>query len=430
MWSDAHQPGERTHHPLAVPYPNDHHHQQATQFPLGGRRKPSSPPSPGHQRSLNGYPPTRAEKLLAVAPSGNINPAPAKLFINKVLEAEKDWRPHIHTRAEQQATELADAHTRVPGLRPTRSRWSAARHGARQGTGASESATTYRHPRRLRVPSRQPMKERLHVLAVGGLLSRDVLNQISASDQALIGANPTDYGLVQGERIGDAAARSWNRLVGIWANFRQAESRLPKTDRTATTLTRDRWLKPLLEELGFVGIPRVQTLTIDEKDYPISHEWGGSVPVHQLGWRLLVDKRSPGITGAAKTSPHSLLQEFLNRSDQHLWGFVTNGAGAPTPARQRHPHPSGLLRIRPASHLRRQRLQRLPNTLANLPPHPLRRQSTRQLLPRKVEPRSDHRRHPSAGPTKRRSRERSSAVGKRVPLSPRQYPTTGKHPQR
>ena len=58
-------------------------------------------------------PTDQAEKLLAVAPSGNINPAPAKLFINKVLEAEKDWRPHIQARAEQQATELADAHTRV-----------------------------------------------------------------------------------------------------------------------------------------------------------------------------------------------------------------------------------------------------------------------------------------------------------------------------
>ena len=42
------------------------------------------------------------------------------------------------------------------------------------------------------------MKERLHVLAAGGLLSRDMLNQISASDQALIGANPTDYGLGAG----------------------------------------------------------------------------------------------------------------------------------------------------------------------------------------------------------------------------------------
>ena len=170
------------------------------------------------------------------------------------------------------------------------------------------------------------------------------------------GTNPTDYGLVPGERIGDAAARSWNRLVGIWANFRQAESRLPDTDRTATTLTRDRWLKPLFEELGFANIPRVQSPTIDEKDYPISHQWGTNVPVHQLGWRLLVGKRTPGITGAAKTSPHGLVQEFLNRSDQHLWGIVTNGQVLRLVARQRHPHPPGVLRVRPASHIRRRRL--------------------------------------------------------------------------
>ena len=169
------------------------------------------------------------------------------------------------------------------------------------------------------------MKDRPHVVAAGGLLSRDVLNHISASDQTLPGTNPTDYGLVQGERIGNAAARSWNRLVGVWANFRQAETRLPDTDRTATTITRERWLKPLLEELGFVALPRARNLSFAEKEYPISHEWDNTVPIHQLGWRLPVDKRTPGITGAAKTSPHSLLQEFLNRSDQHLWGIVTNG---------------------------------------------------------------------------------------------------------
>ena len=169
------------------------------------------------------------------------------------------------------------------------------------------------------------MKDRPHVVAAGGLLSRDVLNRVSTSDQTLPATNPTDYGLVQGERIGDAAARSWNRLVGVWANFRQAETRLPDTDRTATTITRERWLKPLLEELGFVALPRARDLSFAEKEYPISHEWDNTVPIHQLGWRLPVDKRTPGITGAAKTSPHSLLQEFLNRSDQHLWGIVTNG---------------------------------------------------------------------------------------------------------
>ena len=169
------------------------------------------------------------------------------------------------------------------------------------------------------------MKDRTHVAAVGGLLSRDILNKIATSDPALSGTDPTDYGLVPGERTGDAVTRSWHRLVGIWANFRQAETRRPETDRTATTLTRDRWLKPLLEELGFTNLSNVKTITLDDKEYPISHEWDNTVPIHQLGWRLPVDKRTPGIAGAAKKSPHSLVQEFLNGSDEHLWGIVTNG---------------------------------------------------------------------------------------------------------
>ena len=127
------------------------------------------------------------------------------------------------------------------------------------------------------------MKDRPHVVAVGGLLSRDLLNKISTSDQTLPGTSPTDYGLVPGERVGDAVARSWNRLVGVWATFRQAETRLSETDRTATTLTRDRWLKPLFEELGFANIPRVQTLTIDEKDYPISHHGAPTYPFTNSG---------------------------------------------------------------------------------------------------------------------------------------------------
>ena len=34
---------------------------------------------------------------------------------------------------------------------------------------------------------------------------------------------------------------------------------------------------------------------------------------------------TPGATGAAQRSPYSLVQEFLNRSVQHRWGFVSNG---------------------------------------------------------------------------------------------------------
>ena len=48
-------------------------------------------------------------------------------------------------------------------------------------------------------------------------------------------------------------------------------------------------------------------------------------PIHLLGCRIDLDRRQKGVAGAAKSSPHGLVQEFLNRSDDHLWGFITNG---------------------------------------------------------------------------------------------------------
>ena len=163
------------------------------------------------------------------------------------------------------------------------------------------------------------------ITAAGGLLSHDLLQRVAKADPTLAGLRPVDYQLAPDERVRDQTARSWSRLVSRWAAFRQAETRLAETDPTATTLTRQRWLQPLLQELGFAGIHPFQNRTIGEKDYPISHQWGNHVPLHLLGWRVPIDRRKRGIPGAAKTSPHSLIQEFLNRSDQHLWGIVTNG---------------------------------------------------------------------------------------------------------
>ncbi len=65
--------------------------------------------------------------------------------------------------------------------------------------------------------------------------------------------------------------------------------------------------------------------SVDGKAYPISHEWGDSVPVHIMGARLTIDRRAAGVAGAASMSPHGLVQEYLNRSEDHLWGIVTNG---------------------------------------------------------------------------------------------------------
>ena len=164
-----------------------------------------------------------------------------------------------------------------------------------------------------------------NITSLGALLPRDLLDRIGSGDPTLTGLDPIDYGLVPGERVRDAVTRSWNRLVGVWGSFRYAESRLTDADRTATALTRERWLRPVLEELGFHDLPLVRSLAVDGKDYPVSHQWDSSVPVHLLGSRVPVGRRTSGVQGAARVSPHSLVQEFLNRSDDHLWGIVSNG---------------------------------------------------------------------------------------------------------
>jgi hypothetical protein len=162
-------------------------------------------------------------------------------------------------------------------------------------------------------------------VTIGGLLSRELLDRVMGGDRSVPGMGATDYGLAPGERLNDAITRSWNRLQGLWIGFRKAEAALPDADQTATTVTRDRWLRPLLDELGFAGLGVARGLTIGGKDYPISHQWGGSVPVHLPGARVAVDRVSRGVRGAAHTSPHGLVQEFLNRSGDHLWGIVSNG---------------------------------------------------------------------------------------------------------
>ena len=139
-----------------------------------------------------------------------------------------------------------------------------------------------------------------NVTSAGALLSRDLLDRIGSGDVTLSGLDPTDYGLVPGERVRDAVTRSWNRLVGVWASFRRAEALLSKSDRTATSLTRERWLGPLLDELSFHGLPLVRSLAVDRKDYPVSHQLGTSVPIHLLGCRVPVDRRTPGVQGAGK----------------------------------------------------------------------------------------------------------------------------------
>jgi hypothetical protein len=157
----------------------------------------------------------------------------------------------------------------------------------------------------------------------GLLLPPELIARVADLDAKLPGIRPEEYNLPKGERINEATNRSWNRLTSLWTRFREELEGLSEGD-AATGLTRDRWLLPLFDELGYGRLQRHAAFEIDGKSYAISHLWGHA-PIHLVGAGLELDKRAPGQVGAAQASPHGLVQQFLNRTDDHLWAFVSNG---------------------------------------------------------------------------------------------------------
>lgn len=157
----------------------------------------------------------------------------------------------------------------------------------------------------------------------GALLPSDFLQRLSQRDRDIAGLTPDAYHLGGGEKLNEAISRSWNRLLGVWKNFSAATQALAPTD-AGTTLTREKWLLPLFQELGYGRLQTAKPFEFDDRKYSISHGWQAAL-IHLVSFRADLDERSESIVGARRSTPHSMVQEFLNRSDAHLWGIVSNG---------------------------------------------------------------------------------------------------------
>ena len=161
------------------------------------------------------------------------------------------------------------------------------------------------------------------VRSEGGLLPPDILRRLLDRHTSLAGARPEDYGLSPGERLNEVITHSWNRLRRHYGEYRAAAANVPEGE-AATGLTNDKWSLPLLRELGFGFLPASAGPEIDGRTYAI-RRFFGPVAVHLVGRGLSLDRRAAGQRGAAAANPHGLVQEFLNRSDGHLWAIVSNG---------------------------------------------------------------------------------------------------------
>ena len=187
----------------------------------------------------------------------------------------------------------------------------------------------------------------LTVRTEGAILPSDLLERIAAGDPDLGGLTPEAYHLPDGEKITETTNRAWNRLLAAWSGFRSASERLPATD-AGTTLTREKWLLPLFQELGYGRLLTVKAVEIDGKSYAISHGWNRT-PIHLLGCRIDLNTPSQRVAGASRSSPHSLLQEFLNRSPGAPLGHRLERVAPSHPPQQRQPHAPELRGVRSGS---------------------------------------------------------------------------------
>lgn len=156
----------------------------------------------------------------------------------------------------------------------------------------------------------------------GAILPADVLQRINSLE--LDGLKPEHYHLPPSIKLNEAISQSWSRVLAFWKSFSEAREKLLDADETGALITRERWLLPLFQELGYGRLTTEKAPEIDGKLYSIERFWK-AVPIHLVGCKLSIDRRAKGVRGAATASPHSLVQEFLNRSDDHLWAFVSNG---------------------------------------------------------------------------------------------------------
>jgi hypothetical protein len=156
----------------------------------------------------------------------------------------------------------------------------------------------------------------------GAILPLDLLRRVSDPQNAqLQGLTPEDYHH-EGERLNEAINVTWTRLLGLWQSFRGQQQRLAAY-HSGLSETRE-WLLKLFKALDYGQIQPRQPIVIGERSYAISHGWE-LLPIHLVSCKADLDKSVVNDKGERRQSPHSLVQELLNRSPEHPWGLVSNG---------------------------------------------------------------------------------------------------------
>ena len=155
----------------------------------------------------------------------------------------------------------------------------------------------------------------------GNIVSSEILEKIRNED--IKHQTPDSFGLSKKASTRDEIGMAWSILRSHWISYKKRLETLPKNDR-GTSLTREKWILPLLTELGYELSFERKDIIVNDKGYSISHQAinRDNFPVLVIGYNDNLDKRRE--SGGPKQSPHSLVQEYLNHTE-HLFALITNG---------------------------------------------------------------------------------------------------------
>ncbi|MBA2848699.1 N-6 DNA methylase [Thermosulfuriphilus ammonigenes] len=160
----------------------------------------------------------------------------------------------------------------------------------------------------------------------GGLFAPDLFERVINQD--LPGQKPADFGLSSRQDLINEIAAVFADARSLWEIFKHRLERLPKEARgeRLPRLTREYLAIPLLGLLGYElysNHPHYYKYKEGGLTFRISHRAGEDLyapPVHIVSFEQPLGQ----LAERSRFSPHSLVQEFLNRTEA-LWGLVTNG---------------------------------------------------------------------------------------------------------
>lgn len=155
----------------------------------------------------------------------------------------------------------------------------------------------------------------------GNIVSGEILDKITTEDIKY--QNPEAFSLAKNIKVRDEIGLAWASARGYWQAFKMRRERIPE-DESGTSETRNFWMLPFLMTLGY-EVDKANAENLDGKSYAISHRASNlsGFPVHIMGINDSLDKRRD--TSGPRLSPHALVQEYLNKTDNYLYAIVTNG---------------------------------------------------------------------------------------------------------